>query len=131
MVGEGAPGIAPATWRSLPLPVATLVRRARNAKSAKERHDTAYFAWEASLRLLVAARPPPDLAPLARGSVGHWVRAARADETLLDAAALLDAFALLTEVGTGRKEAPRSVSSKRLLDALPAYRNKVVGHGST
>ena len=42
-----------------PLPVAALLRRARNAKSAKDRHDTAWFAWEASVRLAVAAEPPP------------------------------------------------------------------------
>jgi hypothetical protein len=36
--------------------------RGANAKSPKERHDTAYFAWEASVRLGVAARPPGERA---------------------------------------------------------------------
>ena len=51
--------------RELPLPIALLARRARNAKSAKERHDTAYYAWEASVRLVVAVQPPADPGPLA------------------------------------------------------------------
>ena len=38
---------------TLPLPVAMLVRRARNAPSPRDRHDTAFAAWEASVRLAV------------------------------------------------------------------------------
>ena len=60
----------------LPLPVAALVRRARRATSPKERHDTAYFAWEASVRLGVASRPPRELTPLRVPSIGSWVSAA-------------------------------------------------------
>jgi hypothetical protein len=44
----------------LPLPVATLARRGNNAKGPKERHDTACFALEASLRLAVAGPFSPD-----------------------------------------------------------------------
>src|SRR4051794_29388263 len=72
--------------RRLPLPLAQLYRRAHNAKSAQERHHTAYYLWEAALKLLGASavgaflstgkRPEGDLADvlrnLARPSVGHW-----------------------------------------------------------
>jgi len=115
---------------SIPLPVATLLRRARNAKSPRDRHDTAYFAWEVSLRLAVAAKPPADLRPLARGSVGHWAHAAEAGDARLESQPILDAYALATEVGTGKRHAPRSVSARKLIDALPGYRNQVIGHGS-
>lgn len=46
--------------RRLPLPLAPLYRRALNAKSALERHQAAYYLWEAELKLLssdVAAYP--------------------------------------------------------------------------
>jgi hypothetical protein len=38
--------------RSSPLPVAQLHRRALNAKTPLERHQAAYYLWEASLKLL-------------------------------------------------------------------------------
>jgi len=69
----------------LPLPVHVLLRRAHNAKSPKDRHDTAYFAWEVSVRLAVAARPPADVTRLARGSVGQWVGALALSDAPLDA----------------------------------------------
>ncbi|MBI3185043.1 MAG: protein kinase [Myxococcales bacterium] len=115
----------------LPLPVGSLVRRARNAKSPKERHDTAYFGWEASLRLLVALSPPADSSELAMPSVGHFARAARAGEELHADPALLETVALLTEHGEGRRSRPQAVNARRLFEALPAYRNAVIGHGST
>jgi WD40 repeat protein/serine/threonine protein kinase len=72
-------------FRRLPLPLAQLLRRAHNAKSAADRHGAAYFLWEAGLKLLAAAavaefarRPAPDpplaekLQNLARPSLGHW-----------------------------------------------------------
>jgi tetratricopeptide (TPR) repeat protein/serine/threonine protein kinase len=114
----------------LPLPIAVLLRRARNAKSPKERHDTAYFAWEASVRLAVAARPPRDPAPLARAPLGRWVAALTPPEEPLAGPAPLAAFALFAEAAEGRRAAPRAVSPRRLLDALPAYRNEVIGHGA-
>ena len=55
----------------LPLPLAQLYRRAHNARSAMERHLTAFYLWEAALKLLacraVAAyaalgEPDPQLA---------------------------------------------------------------------
>ncbi|HEV3257375.1 MAG TPA: hypothetical protein VG013_10880, partial [Gemmataceae bacterium] len=69
----------------LPLPLAQLYRRAHNAKTPLERHLTAYYAWEAALKLLgsVAMAEYAELAPsdsllderlqnLARPSLGHW-----------------------------------------------------------
>ncbi len=118
-----------ATW--LPLPVAQLRRRAFNSKSSKDRHDTAYFAWEVSVRLAVAASPPTDVAALRRASVGEWVRALGTQETRLDQKPVTELFALMSEVGAGAKKRPAKVSGTELLAALPAYRNKVIGHGST
>jgi WD40 repeat protein/serine/threonine protein kinase len=69
----------------LPLPLAQLYRRAQNAKTALERHLTAYYLWEAALKLLAsvavveyAERGATDpalaerLQNLARPSLGHW-----------------------------------------------------------
>src|ERR1700736_559720 len=69
----------------LPLPLAQLYRRAHNAKTALERHNTAFFLWEASLKLLgavavieYAERSEYDpalsqrLTALARPALGHW-----------------------------------------------------------
>src|SRR5713226_7855114 len=38
--------------RRLPLPLAQLYRRAHNAKTPLERHQAAYYLWEAGLKLL-------------------------------------------------------------------------------
>ena len=40
--------------RRLPLPLAQLYRRAHNAKTPLERHLTAFYLWEASLKLLAS-----------------------------------------------------------------------------
>ena len=69
----------------LPLPLSQLYRRAHNAKTALDRHYTAYCLWEASLKLLgstaiVCYAAHPEHAPehvdrlknLARPSLGHW-----------------------------------------------------------
>jgi serine/threonine protein kinase/formylglycine-generating enzyme required for sulfatase activity len=69
----------------LPLPLAQLYRRAFNAKNARDRHDAAYYLWEAGLKLLGAvavaayaecehhdAALAEKLRALARPSVGHW-----------------------------------------------------------
>jgi WD40 repeat protein len=71
--------------RRLPLPLAQLYRRAHNAKSALERHLTAFYLWEATLKLLASAavvayaeraEHDPQLAErlqsLARPALGHW-----------------------------------------------------------
>src|SRR5262245_22469710 len=69
----------------LPLPLAQLYRRAHNARTPLERHLTAFYLWEASLKLLgatavaeYAEQPDPDpqlaerLTRLARPALGHW-----------------------------------------------------------
>jgi serine/threonine protein kinase/WD40 repeat protein len=71
--------------RRLPLPLAQLYRRAHNSKSGLERHHTAYYIWEAALKLLAAGllveyaalptREPAisrSLENLARPALGHW-----------------------------------------------------------
>ena len=115
----------------LPLPIARLMRRARNEKSPKGRHDTAYFAWEASIRVAVAARPPSDPQPLRVPSTGDWARAMAANTESVQSPEVLAAYTLMTEVGTGRASRPKSITARRLIDVLPGYRNQVIGHGST
>jgi WD40 repeat protein/serine/threonine protein kinase len=69
----------------LPLPLAKLVRRAQNAKTPLDRHQAAYYLWEASLKLLGSVAVveyaelddhDPKLVEmlknLARPAVGHW-----------------------------------------------------------
>lgn len=114
----------------LPLPVARLRRRSHNAKSPKDRHDTAYFAWEVSLRLGVAAAPPAEPGTLARASVGQWVSALRVAELPIADARVLALFARLTEIGTDKRSERRSITARDLVNALPAYRNRAIGHGS-
>ena len=72
--------------QALPLPLAQLLRRSLNGKSAVERHNNAYYAAEAALKLAAAARigvwldrciePGGPLArqleALALPSAGHW-----------------------------------------------------------
>src|SRR6516165_8490902 len=71
--------------RRLPLPLAQLYRRSCNAKTPLERHLTAFYLWEASLKLLASvavveyarqanrdARLDEPLQNLARPSLGHW-----------------------------------------------------------
>jgi eukaryotic-like serine/threonine-protein kinase len=71
--------------QKLPLPLAKLARRASNAKTPLERHQAAFYLWEASLKLLgsvavVAYAEPGDHDPklavmlegLARPSLGQW-----------------------------------------------------------
>jgi hypothetical protein len=69
----------------LPLPLAQPGRRAHNAKSALERHQAAFYLWEAALKLLGTVCVVEDarlggpeaglddcLQNLARPSLGHW-----------------------------------------------------------
>jgi len=77
--------VAEARARPLPLPLAQLYRRAHNAKNPLDRCLTAYYLWEAGLKLLAstavvvyAERGEPDAAlaqclqNLARPALGHW-----------------------------------------------------------
>jgi serine/threonine protein kinase len=69
----------------LPLPLAQLWKRARNAKTAHERHLSSYYLWEAALKLIAfvaiveyARRPEHDpeltsrLKNLTRPNIGQW-----------------------------------------------------------
>jgi serine/threonine protein kinase len=72
--------------RRLPLPLAQLYRDAQNARTPQDRHQAAYFLWEASLKMLGAVavvafaereEHDPDLVKALRGklrrpSIGHW-----------------------------------------------------------
>ncbi len=79
------PGIGEDLIRRLPLPLAKLYRLAANAKSPLDRHQAAYFLWEAALKLLSAAavvsyadrrehdpKVTERLTNLARPALGHW-----------------------------------------------------------
>jgi WD40 repeat protein/serine/threonine protein kinase len=80
-----SPALDEQLLQRLPLPLAQLCRRAHNAKTSLESHLTAYYLWEAALKLLSAAavveyadlrEHDPELSKklrgLARPSVGHW-----------------------------------------------------------
>jgi serine/threonine protein kinase/WD40 repeat protein len=115
----------------LPFPIAHLVRRARNAKGPKERHDTAFFAWEASVRIAVAAAPPGDPSVLADPSTGTWVKCLKPSGDALDALPLRKVAVLFASARVEDTQVPRTVSAKKVLEHLAAYRNEVHGHGST
>ena len=112
----------------LPLPLAQLHRRARNAKTALERHLAAYYLWEAGLKLLAsvavveyAERGPADpaiaakLRNLARPALGHWWEFVRLLVPVL-ADAGDPAFVRLRDglLGKPRTDCPRAAG----LDAL-------------
>ncbi|MFC1849592.1 hypothetical protein ACFL27_05225 [candidate division CSSED10-310 bacterium] len=75
------------TLNTLPLPIAQVLRRAINAKSAVDRHHLAFFAGEAMLKLAAAARVgtylqhcfeagsklAQQLESLVLPSTGHWL----------------------------------------------------------
>jgi serine/threonine protein kinase len=87
---SGGTGFDEDLVRRLPLPLAQLYRRAYNAKTALDRYLTAFYLWEASLKLLASVaivehaeqvETDPQLADrlsnLARPSLGHWWEFAR------------------------------------------------------
>ncbi len=116
--------------RLLPLPIAGLLRKANNSEETKHRHDSAWAAWEASVRLAFAAEPPADVSAFALPSLGHWVAALGKRDERLDAPEILAVFALLTEVASGKASRPRTVTGSDLLSRLAPYRNPEVGHGA-
>ncbi len=104
----------------LPLPLAQLYRRAHNAKTPLDRHLTAYYLWEATLKLLASAAVveyaerrfhEPELAEcrqnLARPAVGHWWEFVR---RLLP---------VLGDAGDGHFGAARELVLGRARDDLP------------
>ena len=120
----------PALPAALPLPVARLRRRSTNAASPALAHNTAYWAWEVSVRLAVVARGRFALEELRHATLGNWVRAVAVEEAPLTVPALLEVFQLFRESGLDAVGTPRSTTARELLDALVAYRNRVIGHGS-
>lgn len=118
----------------LPLPVAVLRRRSHNAKSAKDQHDAAYFAWEVSLRLGVIAQGPHEdeqgRSVFAERGLGAWAASLASRGGALEDAEVRRVAAVLSEVGRGETLPPRQQTAKNLFLALPAYRNRVIGHGS-
>jgi tetratricopeptide (TPR) repeat protein len=114
-----------------PLPIAGLLRQARNAHDPTRRHLIAYYAWEASVRLTVAAFPPAERGALAMPSVGHFVAAMPERKDKLTDPELLALVGLLREIVEGRPTVPKHTTGATLLALLPGYRNRVFGHGST
>src|SRR5262249_3952587 len=127
----------------LPLPLAQLYRRAHNAKTPLERHQAAYYLWEAALKLLgcvavvaYAERPPHDptlterLQNLARPSLGHWWEFVRLLVPALAEAGDL-AFASVRDLvlGRSRDDLPRvaglDAALIEALDGRPAARTTV------
>jgi serine/threonine-protein kinase len=117
-MGDTAPS-AEDLVRRLPLPLAQLYRRALNARAPLERHQSAYFLWEAAVKLLgsvavatYAEGGPHDpklterLGNLARPALGHWwefaylLVPALADQGRHD-------FAAVKDVLLGRVAGPR------------------------
>src|SRR5437016_14394364 len=89
-IPEKMAAIDDALLARLPLPLAQLYRRAHNAKTPLERHLTAFYFWEAGLKLLASTAiaiyrasgssdPTIDerLKNLTRPSLGHWWEFAR------------------------------------------------------
>ena len=113
--------------RRLPLPLAQLYRRAHNAKTVRDRHDTAYCLWEASLKLIGSVAVVtgaerhlhhPELVErlrnLARPSLGHWWEFARALTPLQRLRKDLRNSRRLWGIGKSRSQAiinPRWISS--------------------
>ncbi|MCB9674402.1 MAG: protein kinase [Alphaproteobacteria bacterium] len=105
----------------LPLPIAQLVRRALNAKSALERHHNAFYLAEATLKLAATARigvwlehclePGGEiervLESLVMPSLGHWCGYLRALDKAL--AERPDAALLPLSDGFGQLSAPRDL----------------------
>ncbi len=107
--------------RRLPLPLAQLGVRAHNAKSDLERHQAAFYLWEAALKLLGAtcvaeyARldagdPALDecLWNLARPALGHWLEFVRRLTPVLADRGVPGFSALRDLLGRRRDDLPRT-----------------------
>ena len=128
----GAQGADSSVRKAPPYPVAALIRRTRNAKSARDLHDIAFNGWEASMRLAVAAKPPPDVSMLFEPSTGSWAASIRANlsDTKLDDPHLTAVYALFSRVGAGVNASPMFVTPKMLFEYIASYRNQLHGHGA-
>ena len=110
------------------MPIALILGRARHAKSSMERHNVACWAWEASVKLAVAARPPADARGLALATLGRWVAAVEWGSARLPSSLLAAAHEQFTCLRTDGPDRLAAVTARRLLHALPGYRNEVIGH---
>jgi len=119
----------PAVLHDPPFPVRRLLRQSRNAKSSTEAHNRAWFAWEVSLRLAVLAGDPAQIPARRTASVGDWARALPCAGRKLDADALRRLHLHLVRVVNPDAGLRTSVQQRELVDALVAYRNRVLGHG--
>ena len=120
---ETATGADEDLVRRLPFPLAQLYRRAHNAKAALERHQAAYYVWEAGLKLLGSAalveyaameeRDPQlldRLRNLARPSLGHWWEFVRKLLPILAESGRAPAFTAARDLllGRARDDLPRA-----------------------
>jgi Protein kinase domain len=131
--------------RRLPLPLAQLYRRAHNAKMFLEQHQTAFFLWEAGLKLLASAAvveyavlAPSDpqtavfLRHLRRPALGHWWGFARKlVPRLADAGDTQTSWRSVSEIlmGRARDDLPRAAALyaalREVLDGQPSARATV------
>ncbi len=114
----------------LPTPVARLVRQAFVTRDLKKRHDYLISAWEASFRLVVAAHPPTDAAPLAVPSMGHWRAAMQLPDARSSRPELVELVGFVRSV-LGRSPSRRTkLRPLDVVDLLPSYRNRTAAaHG--
>jgi len=117
------------TARDLPFPVSRLLRQSRNAKSSTEAHNRAWFAWEVSLRLAVLGGDPTLIPARRTASVGDWVRAMPCAGKKLESDELRRLHLHLARVVNPDAGLRTSIPRRELVDALVAYRNRVLGHG--
>ena len=132
-ISTGRPSGMDSDARTIPpYPVAALIRRTRNAKSARDLHDIAFNGWEASMRLAVAVKPPADVTPLFEPSTGAWSAALRANlnDSKIDDPELIAVCALFSRVGAGINAAPMFVTQRMIFEYIAAYRNQLHGHGA-
>jgi YD repeat-containing protein len=129
--------------RRLPLPLAQLYRRAHNAHGAHNRHQAAYFLWEAALKLLgstalaeyaALGRTDPALADrlgnLSRPAVGHWWEFVRLLVPVLAGAAVPGYLAVREQLlGGSRDDLPRAAgldaALREALDGTAGARSTV------
>jgi serine/threonine protein kinase/formylglycine-generating enzyme required for sulfatase activity len=128
--------------RRLPLPLAQLYRRAHNAKTSLERHLSAFYFWEAGLKLLGSAAIvdyaalgqsdaglTEELKDLSRPALGHWWKFARRIVPILadaDVAGWPSLRDLL--LGRSRDDLPRAAGLDAVL--IEVLQDKHVGRST-
>jgi hypothetical protein len=99
----------------VPWPVARLLESAQYAKSAFERRERQWLAWEVSLRLAVAASPPAELRQLVGADLAMWAAAFNGPERELQHPAL---HRILERAGSEPRHPSEPISSLELLAAV-------------